>query len=114
MRNKGCLRKPWCYVDCQTLFTFILGIPQNGIPSGASTLDLGLGSPEYALLGSAGLCLSEGCAEGAGRRSGLRVLWVTVSLVVTWTLSVRLSSTPLFVRCVPDAALWWEVLDVDG
>ena len=98
MRDEGRFREPWYYVNRQTLSTFILGIPQNGIPSGASALDLGLGSPEYALLGSAGLCLSEGCAEGAARRSELRVLWVTVSRVVTWTLSVRLSSIPLFVR----------------
>ena len=114
MRNERCFRKPWYYLHCQTLLTFILRISQNSVPSRASILDLGRGSPEYALLGSAGLCLSEGCDEGAVRRSGLRVLLVTVSLVVTWTLSVRLSSTPLFVRCVPDAALLWEVPDVEG
>lgn len=86
------------------MFTFLL-ILQKGVPSGASALGFGLGSPENALAGSAGLCFSDGCAEAAERRSGLRVLWVTVSLVVTWTLSVRLSSVPLVLRCVPEAPL---------
>ena len=66
---------------------------------------LGRGSPEYALLGSAVRWRSEGCAEGAGRLSGLLVLVVKVSLVVTCTLSVLLSSTALFVRCEPEAVL---------
>lgn len=40
-----------------------------------------------------------------GRRSGLLVRDVRVSLVVTLTRSVRRSSTSLLVRCVPEAVL---------
>ena len=77
-------------------------------------LAFGRGSPIYALLGSAGRCRSVGCAEEAERLSGLRVLVVRVSLVVTCTLSVRLSSKPLFVRSAPEAVLLWLVPAVEG
>jgi hypothetical protein len=83
-----------------------LRFSEHGVlPCGGASglLGFGRGSPEYALLGSAGRCRSGGCAEGVGRLSGLLVLVVKVSLVVTCTLSVRLSSTPLFVRCEPEA-----------
>jgi hypothetical protein len=87
------------------LLPVILG--NRAVPRGVSTLaDFGRGSPECARGASAGL-RSDGCARGPGRLSGLLVLEVKVSLVVTCTLSIRRSSTFPLVRCDPEGALLW-------
>jgi hypothetical protein len=57
-------------------------------------------------MASGGLALSSGTL----RRTGLLVLDTSVSLVVTWTFSVRRSSTTLLVgRGLPEADRLWEV-----
>ena len=67
-------------------------------------IDLGRGSPEYALPASLGFGRSCGCTDGPDFLSGLLVL-VTVSRVVMLTLSVRRSSTPPLVLCELDVVL---------
>ena len=57
---------------------------------------------------------SEARTEGAGRRSGLLARDVKVSRVVTWTLSVLLSSTFLEARCEPDGILLCPTPPAEG
>lgn len=84
------------------------------LPSKTSTLDASLGSPEPVLFGSTGLTRSADGFWPVGLLSGLRALDVNVSLVVTWTLSVLLSSKFLLVRCEPDGTLLWPVPETDA
>ena len=74
--------------------------------SGARGTSLFLDSVWRCLAPSGALVLS----SGALRRTGLLVLDTSVSLVVTWTFSVRLSSTILLAgRGLPEAERLWEV-----
>lgn len=74
--------------------------------SGARGTSLVLDSVWRCFTASGALALS----SGALRRTGLLVLDTSVSLVVTWTFSVRRSSTTLLVgRGLPEADRLWEV-----
>lgn len=83
-------------------------------PEGISPLlDLGLESADSLKL-SLAFAFSGLGGGGAGRRSGLLVREVRVSLVVTCTRSVRRSSRFLLVRCVPEVVLLSvELLDLE-
>jgi hypothetical protein len=80
MRYKGCFWIPWYY---EVLENYMAAEPKMCIHVGVSGLvDLGRGSPEYALPASLVFARSCGCKEGPGLLSGLLVL-VNVSRVVT-------------------------------
>lgn len=71
-------------------------------------------SDTFDLRPSPGLDRSEARTAGAGRRSGLLTRDVKVSRVVTWTLSVLLSSAVLEARCETDGSLLCPVPPVEG
>lgn len=91
-----------------TAMTGLYPGPRTGLPGGAGSTLVSLD------LVSAALCFDastfRGLSLGAPRRSGLLVRDTKVSFVVTWTLSVLLSSTVRLEGLgFPDAVRLWDV-----